>query len=477
MKKNTKPKNPLIVKRVSQSWINSISDKDHSFLHKMSIHSSLMYNFSFYQIRQSFFKSNKSFEENGTFDKILEFKDNYHICKLNENFSILPNACSQQVLQLAHRDFNSFFGLLKKKSKGEYKPDIRIPRYKKKNGETLLSNIIVQGKGVLLDKKKSALYNDVNVYAINASKNFKELYPCEETSHRFEFFVPKDIKKIDEVRIIPTGKSPVKFKLEIVYSVKIDDKKECNNSFLSIDPGLNNLAACFNSNNGNSFIIDGKYIKSINNFYNKKSSKLQSKIDKSKNDKLDFNSLIKKKNKLTHKRNNHINDYFHRSSKYIVQYCLTNNINTIIIGENKEQKQNINIGKVNNQNFVYIPHARFKDILEYKAEAKGIEVKRIEESYTSKTSFIDLEPMKHQEKYLGRRTKRGIFKTKDGILINSDVNGAANILRKYLKSNGKFKEWKDSFFEEASKGIVNYPKKLNLDSLLSEFGFKKLNAR
>ena len=110
MKKNTKPKNPLIVKRVSQSWINSISDKDHSFLHKMSIHSSLMYNFSFYQIRQSFFKSNKSFEENGAFDKILEFKDNYHICKLNENFSILPNACSQQVLQLAHRDFNSFFG-------------------------------------------------------------------------------------------------------------------------------------------------------------------------------------------------------------------------------------------------------------------------------------------------------------------------------------------------------------------------------
>ena len=192
---------------------------------------------------------------------------------------------------------------------------------------------------------------------------------------------------------------------------------------------------------------------------------------------MDFNSLIKKKNKLTHKRNNHINDYFHRSSKYIVQYCLTNNINTIIIGENKEQKQNINIGKVNNQNFVYIPHARFKDILEYKAEAKGIEVKRIEESYTSKTSFIDLEPMKHQEKYLGRRTKRGIFKTKDGILVNSDVNGAANILRKYLKSNGKFKEWKNSFFEEASKGIVNYPKKLNLDSLLSEFGFKKLNAR
>ena len=151
MKKNTKPKNILIEKRVSQSWINSISNKDHSFLHKMSIHSSLMYNFAVYQIRQSFFKSREYFEEHGCYDKVLEFKENYHICKLNENFSILPNACSQQVLQLAHRDFNSFFGLLKKKAKGEYKADIKLPRYKKKNSETLLSNIVIQGKKNLLN--------------------------------------------------------------------------------------------------------------------------------------------------------------------------------------------------------------------------------------------------------------------------------------------------------------------------------------
>lgn len=184
-----------------------------------------MYNFAVYQIRQSFFKSREYFEEHGCYDKVLEFKENYHICKLNENFSILPNACSQQVLQLAHRDFNSFFGLLKKKAKGEYKADIKLPRYKKKNSETLLSNIVIQGKGVLLDKKKSAQYNDVNVYSINASKKFKDLYSCDETSHRFEFFVSKKIKKIDEIRIIPTGNAPVKFKLEVVYSVQIEPKK------------------------------------------------------------------------------------------------------------------------------------------------------------------------------------------------------------------------------------------------------------
>lgn len=436
-----------------------------------------MYNFAVYQIRQSFFKSSEYFEEHGCYDKVLEFKENYHICKLNENFSILPNACSQQVLQLAHRDFNSFFGLLKKKAKGEYKADIKLPRYKKKNSETLLSNIVIQGKGVLLDNKKSAQYNNVNVYSINASKKFKDLYSCDETSHRFEFFVSKNIKKIDEIRIIPTGNAPVKFKLEVVYSVQIEPKKEDNNSYLSIDPGLNNFAACFNSNNGSSFIIDGRYLKSINQHYNKKTSKLQSSIDLRKNEKLAANDLIKKKNKLTHKRNNKINDYFHRTSKYIIEYCMRHNINKIIIGENKEQKQNINIGKINNQNFVFIPHAKFKDILEYKARSKGIELLREEESYTSKTSFIDLEPMKHQDKYLGKRTKRGIFRTKEGILINSDINGAANILRKYLERNGKFKEWKDLYFKEASKGIVNYPRKLNLDRLLSEFGFQKNNAR
>lgn len=432
-----------------------------------------MYNFAIYQIRQSFFKNMKHFEDHGSYGKLIEFKENYHICKVNENFSILPNACSQQVLQIAHRDFNSFFGLLRKKSKGEYKADIKLPKYKKKNGETLLSNIVIQGKGVLLNKEKSSQYNDVNVYAINASKNFKDLYSCDNTSHRFEFFVPKNIKKIDEIRIIPTGQYPVKFKIEVVYSVKIEQKKENNNSYLSIDPGLNNIAACFNSKNGSSFIIDGKYIKSINHYFNKKYAKLQSSIDTRKNKDLDIYDLIKKKNKISHKRNNKINDYFHRASKYIVEYCVKNNINKIIIGENKEQKKNINIGKINNQNFVFIPHAKFKDILEYKARSKGIEVAREEESYTSKTSFIDLEPMKHQDKYLGKRTKRGIFRTKDGILINSDINGAANILRKYLESNGKFKEWSNLYFKEASKGIVNYPRRLNLDVLLSELRFKK----
>lgn len=463
MHKKHKKKDPLIENRVSQSWLNSITTEEYNYLINLSMHCSLMYNFALYQIRQSYFKNQN-----------LKFKDNYYICKNNENFSILLNDCSNQTVQLAHRDFNSFIGLLSAKNNGTYNKDVRIPRYKKKNKQTILSNIVIQGKGIRINKKKSQLFDDFNIYNVNASKTFKLLYP--EVAHQLEIKVPKHITKINEIRIIPTGIAPVKFKLEVVYSVKVEQKKENNNNYLSIDPGLNNLAACFNSNNGSSFIIDGRYLKSINQHYNKKSSKLQSSIDIRKNENLDPIDLIKKKNRVNRNRNNKINDYFHRASKYIVEYCVKNNINKIIIGENKEQKQNINIGKINNQNFVFIPHAKFKDILEYKARTKGIELLREEESYTSKTSFIDLEPMKHQDTYLGKRTNRGIFRTKEGLLINSDINGAANILRKYLERNGKFKEWFNLYFKEASKGIVNYPRKLNLDKLLSEFGFKKTNA-
>ena len=442
----------------------------------MSTHCSLMYNFTLYQIRQSFFESRDLFKETGLYGDILEFKDNYYIVKSNENFSILPNVCSQQILRIAHSDFNSFRALLNKKAKGEYEPDVSMPRYKKKYGETVLSNIVMNGRGARIDKKKSKQYDDVNVYVINASKAFKELYP-NETAHRFEFFVPKSIKKIDEIRIIPTGKNPVKFKLELSYTVLNEKKKAVNNSYLSIDPGLNNLVTCLNGNNGESFIIDGRYMKSVNQLYNKRVAKIQSEIDKRKNQNLEVNGLIQNKNKITRKRNNKINDYFHRATKYIVDYCLKNNINKIIFGENKEQKQEINLGSVNNQNFVFLPHAKFKAILKYKAAEKGIDYAPIEESYTSKTSFIDLEPMKHQEKYLGRRIKRGMFKTKDGLLINADVNGAANILRKYLEGNGKFEEWRDLYFKEVVRGIVNYPRKLNLDSLLFESTSTKKNAR
>lgn len=138
---------------------------------------------------------------------------------------------------------------------------------------------------------------------------------------------------------------------------------------------------------------------------------------------------------LTFKRNNKINDYLHKASRMIVNYLVSKDINALFIGKNKEWKQNTNIGKRNNQNFVSIPFYKFIQMLQYKCTMEGITVKEIEESYTSKCSFLDDEAIGKHEEYKGRRIKRGLFKTAERKIINADVNGGLNILRKVV---GKF---------------------------------------
>ena len=138
---------------------------------------------------------------------------------------------------------------------------------------------------------------------------------------------------------------------------------------------------------------------------------------------------------LTFKRNNKVNDYLHKTSRKIVNYLVSNNINTLFISKNKEWKQNINMGKRNNQNFVNIPFYKLIQMLLYKCALEGITVKEIEESYTSKCSFLDDEEINKPEEYKGKRIKRGLFKTAGGNTINADVNGGLNILRKAV---GKF---------------------------------------
>ena len=136
--------------------------------------------------------------------------------------------------------------------------------------------------------------------------------------------------------------------------------------------------------------------------------------------------------RMTNKRNNKVNDYVHKSTKHIINYCLTNNIGKLIIGNNKNWKQNSNLGKRNNQNFVNIPFASIINKLKYKCELFGIEFIETEESYTSKCSFIDNEEIKYHEEYVGERIKRGLFRSKSGYLINADINGSLNIIRKVV---------------------------------------------
>jgi putative transposase len=215
--------------------------------------------------------------------------------------------------------------------------------------------------------------------------------------------------------------------------------------------GVNNLAAC-TSNVINSFIINGRPIKSINQYYNKKSAKLQSNLEL-----INKTKTSKKLRLLSLKRNNKIKWYLHHSSKYIIDICVQNNINTIIIGKNDGWKQNINIGVKNNQTFVSIPFNILVQQIKYKGKLKGINIIEQEESYTSKVSFLDDDfiPVygKSDNKFnpSGKRINRGLYQTKENHYINADINGSLNILRKYLNVAS------NSIIGERSRGFVVNP--------------------
>ena len=178
-------------------------------------------------------------------------------------------------------------------------------------------------------------------------------------------------------------------------------------------------------------IFNGKIIKSYNQWYNKRKAKLCSIKDKSK-----IKTYTKQLYKIERDRESFINDYLHKVSTGLIQYCIENKIANLVIGHNLQWKDSIALGKNTNQKFVNIPHSKFINYLKYKCEMVGINFIETEEAYTSKVDHFALEEMKHQEKYLGKRVKRGMFQSSIGKLINADVNGALGILRKVVGDSG-----------------------------------------
>ena len=236
-----------------------------------------------------------------------------------------------------------------------------------------------------------------------------------------------NFNQIDCVRIVPrTGY----YVIEVVYTIPDTNNLNDNNRYIGIDLGVNNLATITsNIKDIKPIIINGKPLKSINQYYNKQLAYYKSKLKETK--------TSKRINKLHLKRKNKVDNYLHKASKYIVSNCKLNNINTVIIGKNDNWKQDVNIGKINNQNFINIPHSRFIDMIKYKCEIEGINIIINEESYTSKASFLDLDDIpkygdKNIPEFSGKRIKRGLYQSKEGRLLNADVNGSYNILRKAI---------------------------------------------
>ena len=411
------------MKLVEQHIIKS-NHKHYKELDNLCLLSKNLYNASLYVIRQHFFQHQN--------DKENRFLNYYALNKLfketnQKDYRSLPANTAQEVLKLVNQNFKSFFSLLSSKRNKTYTKRISIPKY--------------------LDSKSGrqiVIYNHMTLSS-NLLKN--GIIKLPKTNIEFK----TKQTNIKQVRLIPRNNYIV---LEVIYEIQEEKIKLNNKRYMSIDLGINNLASC-SSNVTNSFIINGKPIKSINQFYNKKLSKLQSDLY------LKHKKYTSKNiSNLTLKRNNKIKDYFHKTSKYIVNHAVDNSINTIIIGYNKEWKQEANIGRKNNQNFVQIPHMLLVNIISYKAKLKGINVIIQEESYTSKVSFFDNEFIPTYKKSdnmftsIGKRIKRGLFKA-PSILINADINGALNIMRKYLNVAS------DEILSPTCRGFVVNPVKIS----------------
>ena len=236
-------------------------------------------------------------------------------------------------------------------------------------------------------------------------------------------------EQLQQVRIIPKINQ---YNIEVIYNKTKEIKYELDKkNYMSIDLGVNNLCA-ITSNKAElrPILIKGGIIKNINQYYNKEKAKMQSKLIKNKR-------TSKAIQNLTTKRNNKVSDFYHHVSKLIIQTCIANDIGNIVIGINRGWKQEVKIGKRNNQNFVQISHSRLVDMIRYKAEEYGIEVLETKEQYTSKCSALDFEEVCKHDEYIGKRIKRGLFKSLNS-LVNADVNGSLNILRKAKVINDDF---------------------------------------
>lgn len=384
--------------------VKHLSKEDYKTLRNLCHTAKNLANQAIYNVRQYYF----------TEGEYLNYQKNYALLKDSENYKILNSNMAQQILKEVDGSFKSFFGLLKLAKKGKYAfKDCKLPHYLPKDGYTTLVIGFVRLKGNKLILPFSNMYK-------------KSHSPIEIT-------IPPVLldKKVKEIRIIPKSNARF-FEIQYTYNTECIQRNLNKNNALALDLGINNLVTAVSSI-GKSFIIDGRRLKSINQWFNKENARLQSIKDKQ-----NFGRKPTKRQKLiARNRNNKVNDYMSKAARIIINYCIANDIGTLVVGYNETFQRNSNIGKTNNQNFVNIPYGKFREKLEYLCELNDITYVKQEESYTSKASFWDKDniPVYNSDnpqeyKFSGKRVYRGLYQCANGKRINADVNGALNILRK-----------------------------------------------
>ncbi len=391
-----------------------------TILKELTRNSKDLYNKALYTIRQHFF-STKSY---------LPYKEVYHLLKETEEYKRLPSNASQQTLKQVDNAFKSFFKLLKNKAQ----ENAHIPRYLDKDGHYKVIYTKIHLKVM-----------DNNYIRLALPKYIKEKYKV----NYLYFKIPKHLigKEIKEVHILPY--KPY-YKISFVYS---DGDKNYNHyttdDIMAIDLGIDNLATIV-TRYDKPIIVDGKSLKSKNRYFNKMVSILSSTIKKNTKSN-EWKNKEPRRIKIWYvRRENYVKDYLHKAATKIINIAIEKGIKTIVVGYNKKWKEKCNLGRKNNEKFLSIPHSKLLNYIKYKASQHKIEVVEVEESYTSKCDALALEPIGKHEEYLGKRLIRGLFQSSIGKLINADVNGALNILRKSVACDSLIKEI-------ASRGLVFQP--------------------
>ncbi len=446
----------------------NVSDEVMAYLVHQCQHSNSLINSTLFEVRQSHFEDCprvEFFDANGFYRsefKTKTVKAPYaHLCSVmkdNPHYRVLGGQCAQQTLKSVSESFTSFNKLLQLFFNGEVdKP--RMPNYRTKGG---LAPITFPAQALQFDIETGECR--IPISQENAA-SVKEHFGLSELRINGAFGIKAD--QIVELRILPRNNE---FYAEYVYKHG-NDGATCHlgldsTQALGIDPGLSNWLTCV-STRGKSFIVDGRKLKSINQNYNRRVASLKT----GKPAKYwDFELA-----RITEKRNRQIRDAINKAARLVINHCLENRIGHVVFGWNEGNKDGINIGAKNNQEFVQIPTSRLKNRIKQLCEESGIQFTETEESYTSKASFIDEDflPTYGEKpaswKPSGKRIKRGQYKTAQSILINADCNGAANILRKVSAQLG-------IVLTESVRAVLTLPKRYDLFKGLKKSYRKRCEA-
>jgi putative transposase len=373
-----------------EQHIISKHDPRYEAIDRAAFASKNLYNAANYLVRQSFIFQ-------GTYQGYAEV---FHLIKGHEAYQALPRKVSNDVLRLLDKNWKSFFKATRawKAHPEQFPGRPKLPGYKDK----------AEGRNIL-------------IYDIQALSK-KGLKRGLIQPSQLGITIQTHQQNVKQVRIIPKSTHYV---IEVVYEQEPEQASVDASLVAGIDLGLDNLATLTSNKPGFvPLLVSGKLLKSINQGYNKRRAELQSQL---------VNRFTSRQlERITDKRNWRIKHLLHSASKQIIDVLVQEGIGTLVIGHNPEWKQGINIGRRNNQQFVALPHARFIEMLTYKAKLVGIQVIITEESYTSKCSFLDMEPIGKHEHYMGKRVHRGLFRSASGKCYHADVNGSYNIIRKVV---------------------------------------------